>query len=199
MALITKIHIILKEEFIPILVLLILLATLNLHSQELIPLKVNNNWKYIETVTINDKIVETDTLNSSIKSKLILNGKEWFLMEELGDEFIVRDDKEGQYEIDTLTTLKNGNFKEILMFKRPTRNTSISYHAFDDLTITIAPNTILIKTEAGDFNCIKYTIDYKEENEFIEFYIKPDIGVICHRRVENDTITTVKLLEYNLK
>jgi len=181
--------------------ILTMLISIKINSQELIPLKVDNNWKYVKNEAVNGEIIKTDTVTSKVGKIVFFNNKKWFHMNELGDKYVVRNDEQGQYELDTLNTQKNGNFKEVLMFKNNESPKQISYTAYENIKITIESGTKLIKTEIGDFECIKYTLIPQEAKpgEIIEFYFKPGIGLIYHQWIEGEKITTCKLIEYNLK
>ncbi|WP_298782357.1 hypothetical protein [uncultured Polaribacter sp.] len=180
---------------------LVMLFSLNIYSQDLIPLKVNNSWEYIEKIKVKGKIIKTNKLTSKIEKIVNFNNKKWFYMTELGYNYIVRNDQKGQYEIDTLRTLKNGDFKEVLMFRNPNKLNMDPYKVYEEIKIKIDNKKTVIKTELGKFECIKYTIfpNEQNENEFIEFYFKEGIGVIYHKWVEYDKITTCKLVRYDIK
>ena len=175
--------------------------TVNINSQELIPLKVNNEWKYIEKETINGNTTITDTIKSKIEKIVTYNNKKWFYMNELGDKYIVRNDQQGQYELDTLETQKNGDFKEVLMFKNSDKDQKISYKAYGNIKIEKEIGTTKIKTKIGEFDCIKYLLIPQEAkpNEVIEFFFSPGIGLVYHKWIENNIITSYELIEYNVK
>ncbi|MBJ2175087.1 hypothetical protein JBL43_12615 [Aureibaculum sp. A20] len=175
--------------------------SININSQELIPLQVNNSWKYIEKVKIKGKLIKTDTLISRVEKTMDFNNKKWFYMTELNSKYIVRNDEKGQYEIDTLRTQNNGDFKEVLMFRNDNKLNQNPYKVYETIKVKIDDKITLIKTEIGQFECIKYTIIPHEalENEFYEFYFKPGIGLIYHKWVENDKITTSELIQYNIE
>lgn len=184
-----------------ILFLLTISFSININSQELIPLKVNNEWKYIEKETINGKTTITDTITSNVVKTATYNNKKWFYLNELGDTYLVRNNKQGQYELDTLSIQKNGDFKEVLMFKRNFTLEPISYIVFDDIKVNVESGTTQIKIEIGNFDCIKYSLIPQEakQNEVIEFYFKPGIGLIYHKWIEKDIITTYELIEFNIE
>lgn len=190
----------LKQQFFNLsFVAVLALSPICLNAQDLIPLKVGNSWTYIQEVSLNGELIEKDTIASSIEKSNVYNNKQWFFMNELGYDYIVRNGEEGQFELDTLKALDDGNFKEVLMFKKKVDNPQRSYQVYDDITVTLSENTFPVKTILGDFDCIKYTLDYQEKNEYIEFYITPGIGVIQHRWFEKGKITTITLIDYDLK
>lgn len=190
-----------KKILKQLLLIIILSFTINSNAQKLIPLKVNNEWKYLEKETINGNTVITDTITSKIEKTVMYNNKKWFYMTELGDKYIVRNDKQGQYELDTLETQKNGAFKEILMFKRTNNNKSTSYSAYGNIKIVKDKGITKVKTKIGEFDCIKYSIlpEQTNENEMIEFFFSPGIGLIYHKWIENLKTTSFELIEYSIE
>lgn len=172
-----------------------------MNSQELIPLKQGNSWKYSAVKTVNGNTEETDTVISVVGQPVVYNNKQWFHLNELGDEYIVRNDENGQYELDTLNTNENSDFAEVLMFKNPKGLKENSYFAYDIIKVTVDADTHLIKTSIGDFTCIKYTLIPQEagDGEVIEFYIAPGVGVIFHKWITAEWIKTRLLVEYTLK
>lgn len=182
-------------------IVFLLLISIDLHAQELIPLEVNNYWKYQTKIIQNKEVTQADTIVSRVGKTLTYNKKTWYFLNEFGHEYVVRNSEAGQYEIDSLSIEPNGNFKEVLMFKRPKKSKSSFYTAYDNINITIGKNRKIIKTSLGKFKCYKYTLtgENSDVDEKITIYIKPGIGIIYHS-TENPYETTIyELIDYKLE
>ncbi len=188
------------KTILNLILIITLFSSSKIHSQDLIPLKVNNEWTYLEKIITNNK-VKIDTITSKVEKTVTYNNKEWFFLNELGDDFIVRNDELGHHELDTLTTLKNGNYDEVLIFKNFKKNKSTSYDIYDDVKVTKAAGIFKIETPIGKFKCRKYslTFEFNNFNEVIEFYFTPKIGLIYYKWIEEETTTTCELINYKLE
>ncbi len=178
----------------------ILFISNNTNAQELIPLEVNNTWKYLQKEIVNGKTIKIDTLTSKVEKEVTYNNKKWFYLIELGDEYIVRNDKDGQYELDTLSKQANGNYKEVLFLKNDKNLKHNSYVVFEDIEISIENATTPIKTKIGEFKCIKYLIRTLNGTDGLinELYIKPGVGLVRHKRIEKDTTSICDLIGYSV-
>ncbi len=88
----------------------------SIHSQDLIPLSKSNNWTYTKTNFINNEIIKKDTSYSFIEKTLKVNGKMWYVANEDGFKYIVRNEEKQQFELDSSKVDTYGNFKEFLVF-----------------------------------------------------------------------------------
>lgn len=173
--------------------------SLTLHAQNLIPLKVGNYWKYKQITSVSDSIISIDTVVNSVKKRISLNGKDWFILNEFGDDFVVRNSKLGQVEIDTLSKDIYGKFKETVMFKNPNELKTLSYIVYDVNYIEVDKTPILINTIIGDFKSFKYTILIEDEiDEKIETYISPKIGIIYQDWSIGKKHVRCKLVDYKI-
>ncbi|TYA74523.1 hypothetical protein [Seonamhaeicola marinus] len=172
--------------------LFILIPNLSTNAQkELIPLKVNNKWTYLQTEWHNGKIVKKDTSYSIIKRSKSINGKTWYVSNEDGENYIVRDVNGEQFEFD------EEDHKEFLVFGLPKNEKQRSYMVYQE-QVTVLKKQVKIKTKLGTFKCYKYEFRAPDDsNHFIDTYICPGVGIV---KVEmgSDNEKTVLLL-INLK
>lgn len=180
--------------------LILLLFSLNIEAQNLIPLGLNNYWKYEQTTVENGKIISIDTVLNRVNGITTLNGKEWYLLNEFGDNFIVRNTAAGQMEIDTLSVNEDGEYDEIVMFKKPNKSKNLSYLAYDVNNVFIDKSPAIIKTSIGDYKCYKYIITTEGvENESIETFICPGIGIIYQDWVIDEKHIKSKLVDFKIE
>lgn len=170
-----------------------------LAAQDLIPLELGNYWKYEETTFEGGSVVSIDTVINSVKNIKRFNNKDWFIIEEFGDDFVVRSTEAGHMELDTLSKNRQGNFNEVLMFKKPSKVRNLTYTTFGVDQVLVGKTPVSIPTILGDFKCYKYTImpggDIAGQ---IETYIHPGIGIIYQDwKTENGHVKS-RLIDYKI-
>ena len=159
----------------------------------LVPLAVGNTWKYMENN--NEKTI----IISSVEKSQSVNGVTWFLYNEMGDRFWVRNQGMEQYESYDSANMDSINFSNIneqLVLAKPDGKIK-SYYVEQDL-ITYKPCLSPITVKAGTFECHTYTFDMGDGYYSISYYAK-NIGVVLNKYNSNTGYSETELIEYNLK
>ncbi|NMH87519.1 hypothetical protein [Flavivirga algicola] len=175
------------------LILFILVINFTMTSQEeLIPLKVNNKWAYIKTDWINGKIVKKDTSYSFIKTSKIIDGKTWYVTNEDGYDYTIRDVNGEQFELDEEQN------KTFLVFGLPKRENERSYMVNQE-KVTVTKKLHKIKTRTSNFKCFKYEFrDPSDSASFIDTYICPGVGIVKVQMGTENEKTELTLIDYNI-
>jgi hypothetical protein len=170
-----------------------------IEAQDLIPLKTGNYWKYEETTFDIDYMMDRDTVINKVKGTKRFNDREWFLIDEFGDEFLVRSTKAGHMELDSLSKNRQGNFTEVLMFKKPSKVKNLTYTTFGKNQVMVSRTPVKIQTVLGVFTCYKYTIIPEGGNAGqIETYISPGIGIVYQNWKTDIQHVKSRLIEYKI-
>jgi len=177
----------------------------NIYSQELIPLQLGNKWKYEQKTIYKNLIKKRDTVVSEVFDQSLFNEKQWFYLNEMGDTYIVRNDKFGRYwELNNRLKLQDGNFKEELIYRYIDHKDTQLYKIYEGRNECTKHNgTVGIQTNFGKIDCLKYTFNLlKEKGAFtkkIDIYIKPGIGIILLINYQkNGYILSYQLIDYKL-
>ncbi len=182
------------------LIIFLLLFSLHLTAQELIPLKLGNYWIYKETTYKSDTIVSIDTTLNNVSKKLKLNNKQCYALNEFDNEFFVYNTKDGQTDIDTFNVEPNGNFAEALFYKNPEDIAGSSYTVYNVNNIHVDEKPVMINTITGDFKCYKYTLTVDDDDEYkIVTFLCPGIGIIYEEFYFDHEHIKSELIEYHIK
>lgn len=159
----------------------------------LVPLAVGNNWKYMENGNKNSIIT------SSVEKSQNVNGVTWFLYNEMGDRFWVRNVGLEQYEsIDSanMDSINISNINEQLVLSKPDGNIKTYYVEQD--SITYKPCLTPITVKVGTFECHTYTFDMGDGYYSTSYYVE-NIGVVFNKYNSNNGYSETELVEYTLK
>lgn len=167
------------------------------------PLKKGNSWTYLEETTSSAGVdidgLAIDTITNYIIGEQTTNGETWFITQEFGSPFLLKNGPKGQYELDS-TALEEGSSVAVLFFKLPIKGESQAYYPYEDSRVTVSGKTYSINSPAGTFSCYKYTITpYLDTYYSIIYYICIDKGVIKYQYFDETSSTTATLLSYTLK
>ncbi|MEM6801319.1 MAG: hypothetical protein AAF696_07930 [Bacteroidota bacterium] len=171
-------------------------------AQELIPLSLGNQWMYERLMIENGEVVEKDTVVNWIDISFEVQGKEYYSLNEFGNQFLVRNTAKGQYEIDTLQRAEDGKFLEILMFRKAHKKKVLEYQTFGTDKVKVFPQdqTESISSIQGDFLCIKYEIYPAEIAERkITTFIHPGLGIVHQEWLQKDRKVVHKLIDYRVR
>ncbi|UZR98151.1 hypothetical protein [Chondrinema litorale] len=181
-------------------IVLVMLVSNSLKAQDLIPLKLDNYWVYEQKTIYYDGSEEIDTITNSIKEVLKFNNQDWYVLNEFGDDFTVRNTAEGQVELDTFATDQKGNYEEILFYKKPDKTQDLEYITYEVNHIKVYKGVEKIKTPVGKFKCHKYEIITEDmPNEKIETYISVGTGIIYQKWTQKDAIVFSTLIDFKIK
>ncbi len=176
----------------------LLIFSTSIHSQDLIPLSKNNKWTYIKTEFLNNEMIKKDTSYSFIEKTVKVNGKLWYVVNEDGFEYAVRNEAKQQFELDSSKVDTYGNYKEFLVFGLPEKGEELNYEVGFE-KVTVKNNLHKINTKAGNFECIKY--EFKDPNSsknYIHTYICPGVGIIKSDMVSGNEKIELVLISYAL-
>ncbi|MBT29560.1 MAG: hypothetical protein CMO01_07845 [Thalassobius sp.] len=194
-------HVIFSHKLHPFsYILLLMLASNSLKAQDLIPLKKDNYWVYEQKTIYYNGSEEIDTITNSIKEVLNFNDQDWYVLNEFGDDFTVRNTTEGQVELDTFSTDQNGKYQEILFYKKPDQTQDLEYITYEVNHIKVYKDVEKIKTPIGKFKCHKYEIVTEDvPDEKIETYISVGTGIIYQKWTQKDAIVISTLIDFKIK
>lgn len=168
-------------------------------SQTLVPLEIGNQWVYEQITIASGSVVSTDTITNEIKGSVVLNGKKWFIINEFGDDFMIRNTRKGQLELDTFNTNNKGKYVEVLIFRKPKRKESQEYMVFETNQVKIDKESQTITTSIKDFECYRYQITTLDSNgDQIETFIAPSIGIIYQNWVNGNQQIQSRLIDYRI-
>ncbi len=173
-----------------------------LQAQDIIPLDLGNYWIYKEETYRSDSLVSIDTTLNSVTKRIKINNKSFYVLNEFGSEFFVRNTKEGQVEVDTFNIDSTGKYLETLFWKNPQNGEDISYVAYEENHIHIDKDHIIYSTVIGDFKCYKYTltIEEQDENDFkVITFFSPGIGLVYEDCIFDGKHILSELIEYHVK
>lgn len=179
--------------------LFLLLCANDMQAQAIIPLHVGNHWVYEKASFHAGSVIARDTVTNSVNNSVQVAGNTWYVIQEFGDEFLIRNTPEGQVELDTLAVNAIGDYTEVLMFRFPRRK-PFTYRVYDLNLVTVDSKKHKVKNPDQTFRCYRYEIvPIDSEVEKIEVFIHPGIGIISHKRTTGEQEETHTLLEYTLR
>lgn len=159
----------------------------------LIPLAVGNTWKYRNRDKPGEIIIST------VEKSQLANGITWFLYNEMGDKFWVRNDGMTQYELlasFSKNTIDMSNLQEALVLSTP-GNKPYSY-TLEGYSVTYTPCTEPITVLAGTFYCHIYKFDLGDGYYSITYYAE-NIGVLLNKYYSSSGYEVLELFDYQLK
>lgn len=150
------------------------------HSNVLFPLKVGNNWQFVDE--------DGDIHYAAIQGEINIGENTWYEYRELSDEdiFYINNSAKGQIEID----LETKEQSLVLPYPLDNKKTYIQYGVKSSVT----PN-VKVTVKAGTFNTYKYEFSVDEPSDPIILWIAPGIGPV--KNIYKNK--TYELIEFNLQ
>ncbi len=180
-------------------------------SKEILPLKVGNFWTYSRQKFSSykrDSVTFVDTVNYSVSSSINLNGENWFFMKfnSMVDEYIYTNRKDGLWCLYAKDTNNIDLPSAKLFLKFPTKNNDTT--TIDSGTYKTINVDEYLSTQAGIFDCIKYSKIEFERVKNCGLYYSPNVGKVMteeifdlkyHDRVWDTTFLQSTLIKYKVK
>lgn len=179
--------------------------------KDLIPLSLGNFWKYSRYSSINGML---ENIANEVISERNVNNNPIYLIKEFGDEFWVRNSREGQVSIELND---NEEFvQENIFLKKPEVKGSFQYDFKVDIydenihilvskdyslsRITVNQD-VVINNKLGEFKCLHYIIEEAgDDNNFvIQMFVNPDIGIVRHIVNDDGEEIISDIIEYQIR
>ena len=155
----------------------------------LIPLAVGNTWTYTRLET-------NETLQSKVEKSQNLNGTTWYLYNEVGERFWVRNEGMNQYEaLDFYDAeeIKGEEIKTAMVLNVDAA--SYSFESVESASYRKCKTSITVP--AGTFAChlIRFELG---QGEYSENYFKEGIGLLKSTYHTSNDTRTIELVDYQL-
>lgn len=176
-----------------LMIFFIFLCTFNGQAEVLAPLTVGNYWKYV-----NDK--GELSVSKIVKSEMF-QGHSWYLLEDFGDMFWIRNGEDGQYELKDQVNIEtiplDEPINEVLQFKYPIDGFENYFTDYDRIMAKTLYDSI--EVPAGTFdNIVVYTI-VMSDKDYAKNWYAPGVGLIKLEMNFGGEIEIYELIEYEIQ